>query len=258
MARQQKQTVDYFPHFTMHKKTLRLMRKNFGDAGYVFWFMLLEVLGATNGHFIDLNEKSTLEDLSDHTDKEEDEIIKMLDRLAGLGAIDSGLWENKIIWSQNFVDGLAAVYSSRKSKPPTKPVLYSNDIITQPETTGNPEDTAENGEETTGNSDGSGTSKVEVVEELKESKVEVVEEVKETEPPQLQIIKLFAVWGRDGNNGEKVKCENLIKGFGFAKVKEAFYTATERGPDKLNLGYVRGILNSPDKVGGRFDKSIGN
>jgi len=57
MARQQKQTVDYFPHFTMHKKTLRLMRKNFGDAGYVFWFMLLEVLGATNGHFIDLNEK---------------------------------------------------------------------------------------------------------------------------------------------------------------------------------------------------------
>ncbi|MCH7963739.1 MAG: hypothetical protein IH852_07355 [Bacteroidetes bacterium] len=79
-----------------------------------------------------------------------------------------------------------------------------------------------------------------------------------SDPPQLQIVKLFAIWGRASDNGEKAKCENLLKQFGWEKVWNAFHRASEMGKEKKNLAYVKGILTNPDRGGGRFDKSIGN
>lgn len=90
---------------------------------------------------------------------------------------------------------------------------------------------------------------------VKLSKVEV--EVNKKPAPQLQTIKLFSIWGRGPDNGEKVVCENLLKQFGWDGVWNAFHRASEMGKEKKNLAYVRGILTTPDKVGGRFEKSIG-
>ena len=91
---------------------------------------------------------------------------------------------------------------------------------------------------------------------VKLSKVEV--EVNKKPAPQLQPIKLFAIWGRAPDNGEKARCENLLKQFGWDLCWVAFHRASEMGKEKKNLAYVRGILTTPDKGGGRFDKSIKN
>lgn len=91
---------------------------------------------------------------------------------------------------------------------------------------------------------------------VKLSKVEV--EVNKKPALQLQPIKLFATWGRAPDNGEKGICENMLKQFGWDRVWYAFHRASEMGKEKKNLAYVRGILTTPDKDSGRFNKSIGN
>lgn len=54
MARPKKQTVDYFPHSCVHKKTMFILEQKYGNDGYAFWFKLLEMLGSTEGHFLSL------------------------------------------------------------------------------------------------------------------------------------------------------------------------------------------------------------
>jgi DnaD/phage-associated family protein len=44
--------------------------------------------------------------------------------LAKLGAIDAELWENKIVWSQNYVDGISDVYKNRRTEIPSRPSFY--------------------------------------------------------------------------------------------------------------------------------------
>ena len=61
MARPKKQTIDYFPHSCTHGKTMFIIEQKYGNDGYAFWFKLLELLGDTAGHYIDLNDEATQE-----------------------------------------------------------------------------------------------------------------------------------------------------------------------------------------------------
>lgn len=79
-------------------------------------------------------------------------------------------------------------------------------------------------------------------EEEEEDKKE--EEVEEEKTP---LQPLFAIWRRVPDGGETMHTQNLIKEFGYEKVKNAFYTASGAGPTCKTIRYVRGILNSPDK-----------
>jgi len=91
-----------------------------------------------------------------------------------------------------------------------------------------------------------------------ESEVEVEKEVKEKEPPpQQQTTKLFAIWGRMPDNGERAKVENLLKQHGWKLVWDAFHRASEMGKEKKNVAYVRGILTSQDKSINKFSRGIG-
>lgn len=89
-----------------------------------------------------------------------------------------------------------------------------------------------------------------------ESEVEKEVEVEEEKTP---LQPLFAIWRRVPDGGETMHTQNLIKQFGYEKVKKAFYTASGAGPDKKNIRYVRGILNSPEKqkTNSREQKKIG-
>ena len=44
MARPLKQTVDYFPHYVNHGKTLLIIENEYGNTGYAFWFKVIELL----------------------------------------------------------------------------------------------------------------------------------------------------------------------------------------------------------------------
>ena len=138
MARNRKQTVDYYPHYVDHGKTVYILEERYGNDGYALWFKLLERLGATDGHCIDFNDGAEWEFFVSKTHAEEDKCTEMMDMLAKLGAIDRELWKKRYVWCQNFVDGLSVVYQKRHTEIPAKPNFCNENIgiatISEPET----------------------------------------------------------------------------------------------------------------------------
>lgn len=126
MARPEKKTVDYFSHDCIPKKTLFIIEQKYKNDGYAFWYKLLELLGVSSGHYFDLNVKGNMEFLTAKTHLESDTCIEILNLLTDLGAIDNGLWKNKVVWCQNFVDRLDTVYSKREGGKPEKPNFKAN------------------------------------------------------------------------------------------------------------------------------------
>jgi hypothetical protein len=129
MARPKKQTIDYFPHYCKHGKTIYILEQKYQSKGYAFWFKLLEELGNKNGHFIDLNEETELEFLSAKTWFLPVETLEVLNLLAKLNAIDQNLWRKKIVWCQNLIDNISDVYKNRRTDLPQKPISTDNNLI---------------------------------------------------------------------------------------------------------------------------------
>lgn len=121
MGRQDKTTVDYFSHDCIPKKTLYIIEQKYKNDGYAFWFKLLELLGSSQGHYFDLNDKGNMEFLVAKTHLTDALCIEILNLLSDLEAIDIELWEKKVVWCQNFVDRLDVVYSKRVNDAPGKP-----------------------------------------------------------------------------------------------------------------------------------------
>jgi hypothetical protein len=125
MTRPRKQTVDYFPHQVNHGETMFIIEQRYGNDGYAFWFKLLELLGKTEGHSLDCRKPTTLNYLAAKTLLTKDKAEEILNLLAELEAIDTELWnQNKIIWSDNLLKGLAFAYRNRGISIPDKPVIY--------------------------------------------------------------------------------------------------------------------------------------
>jgi len=130
MARQSKQTVDYFPHNCKHGKTIFILEKKYGNNGYAFWFKLLEELGSSEGHFLDLSDDVVVEFLSAKMMIPTTEMIEMFDLLSKLGNIDKELWSKRIVWCANFVSNIAQVYEKRVVSVPRKPIFDDGNKIT--------------------------------------------------------------------------------------------------------------------------------
>jgi len=156
MARPQKYTADYFPHFAHNGKTMFIIEERFGNDGYAFWFKLLELLCSTEGHCYDCDSVENWGFLMSKTHVSEVSATEILCTLSKFGAIDSDLWAEKKIWSQHLVDNLGPLYSKRTSKPPCRPVTGEKTEFP----------TSENHK----GSRGSRGSKVKEVEETKEDK----------------------------------------------------------------------------------------
>jgi len=121
LARPRKQTVDYFPHSVNHGKTIFILEQKFGNDGYAFWFKLLEILGSTEGHFIDLNNPADWEFLTSKTHTTDETAEEILNLLAKLQAIDPEAWKQKIVWCDNFIENIKDAYRNRKEETPEKP-----------------------------------------------------------------------------------------------------------------------------------------
>ena len=128
MGRPQKKVVEYFSHDCNHGETIYILQQKYGNDGYAFWFKLLEKLGATEGHFLDLNKTKTLIHLSAYCMVDEEKLFKILDTLCDLEAIDSKCWKKKIIWCENFIARIKQVYERRKDVDfPESPLNKVND-----------------------------------------------------------------------------------------------------------------------------------
>ena len=125
MARPKKQTVDYFPHIANSGKTIFILEQAYGNDGYAFWFKLLEILANTEKHVIDCRNPSEWKFLLAKTRVDDDIASRILDLLAELQAVDTKLWEKRIIWCQKFVNNIEDVYKNRKQDIPQKPDISS-------------------------------------------------------------------------------------------------------------------------------------
>jgi hypothetical protein len=140
MARPTQNTVDYFPHDCQHKQTMYILENRYGNDGYAFWFKLLEMIGSTPNHSIDLSNETTLEFLSAKTKLSCEICIDILNLLAKVDAICPELWKNKTVWSSQFVERVSGVYSKRKKELPRKPSFcYRNDSNSDVSGTENPQ-----------------------------------------------------------------------------------------------------------------------
>ena len=127
MARPIKAGVDYFQHDTdsMGKKTLFTLESRFGNDGYAFWFKLLEILGTQDGFYYDCGNPADWLYLVAKTRVDEVTATEILNTLSQIGAIDTELWDCKIIWIQKFVDRLKVLFDKRVSEIPKKPSIRS-------------------------------------------------------------------------------------------------------------------------------------
>lgn len=115
-GRKDKNVVDYFPHQCEHGKSLFILENKYPFKGYCVWFKTLELLGKAENHFIDCRKAEDWEYLSAYMKIPSDELQTIYDTCADIGSIHKELWENKVIWSLNFLKGIADVYRRRKSK----------------------------------------------------------------------------------------------------------------------------------------------
>lgn len=136
MARPTSNTVDYFPHVTHHGlMTLSTLESRFGNDGYACWFKLLESLGAAENHVLDFSDEAKFECFAGRVHVSCEFATEMLNLMAKLRAIDAELWnKSRIVWCQNFVDGIAQVYARRGRMVPIKPISEAETPISDSKT----------------------------------------------------------------------------------------------------------------------------
>jgi len=74
-----------------------ILEQRYGNNGYAFWFKLLELLGTTDGHYIDCNDPCQWEYLLSVTRLDDNTCHEILDLLGRLNAIDNDIWKEKKI-----------------------------------------------------------------------------------------------------------------------------------------------------------------
>ena len=113
MARPTKNTVDYFPHDCLHGRKMHIIETKYGNDGYAVWFKILEQLGLSENHYIDLREETQIMYLESILKIDEKLMWQILSDLAKLNAIDKDLYEENIIWSEKFTDSIMDAYKRR-------------------------------------------------------------------------------------------------------------------------------------------------
>lgn len=187
MARPKKIGVDYFSHDVgaQKKQTVKALRARFGNDGYAFWFILLELLGEREGLYMDCSDEATWIYLCTEVMIAENKVAEMLSFLGRLGAIDKDLWAvDKIIWCQNFTDRLEDAYKKRDGGLPSKPCSKKVSA------------------EKTGVSAGKTTENVEVMPQIKEKKI------KENNSTVNTTLEVDTAPVDNSDNSDKPKSEN--------------------------------------------------
>lgn len=116
MARPERNTVDYFPHYISDGKKMFFIEHKYGNDGYSTWFKLLESLAITEYHYLDLQNESDIMYLSAKCNISEKTLIDILNDLSKLGEIDLELWNEKIVFSDKFIESIQDAYVRRNNK----------------------------------------------------------------------------------------------------------------------------------------------
>jgi len=116
MARPERKTVDYFPHYISDGKKMFYIEQKYGNDGYATWFKILESLASTDDHFLNLSNQMEILFLSAKCRVDEERLISILNDLCTLGEIDQFLWMNKVVYSAKFIESIQDAYYRRSNK----------------------------------------------------------------------------------------------------------------------------------------------
>lgn len=112
---------------------MHYIRSNFGNDGYAVWFMLLEQLGKSDYHYLDLSNKMEIMYLSSEFMVSEEKLTKIISVLVEFGEFDKELWEeNSILFNEKFVSNVKDAYSKRKNECITRNELLIRLGLSQP------------------------------------------------------------------------------------------------------------------------------
>ena len=115
MARPERNTVDYFPHFIGGGKKMFFIEKKYGNDGYATWYKILEKIAETEYHYLNLNNEEEIIYLSAKCNISEELLLNIINDLTRIGAFDRSLWQSKVIWSQKFIDEIQDAYKRRSN-----------------------------------------------------------------------------------------------------------------------------------------------
>ena len=117
MARQEKNSVDYFPYICKEGKAMFYIETKYQNDGFATWIKILRQLAVTNYHYLDLSNKVDLMFLAAKCRVSETVLDSIISDLVDLGEFDKMLWvENKVIWCQKLVDSIDDAYKKRNNK----------------------------------------------------------------------------------------------------------------------------------------------
>ncbi len=121
-GRPPKAVVEYFPHYCADSKTKYLLDMRWPHVGYSVMYRLFELLGSSNSHFYDYNGQEAWDFLLLKVKVDQDLALEIIEALAmKTQTFDPELYQANVLWSQNFVDGLAPLYARRKTDLPIRP-----------------------------------------------------------------------------------------------------------------------------------------
>jgi len=117
MARKERNSVDYFPHSVTHGRKMFYLRSKFQNDGYAVWFILLEQLGKSEYHYLDLSDKIQLMYLSSECMVSEVVLKEIIKTLVDFEEFDKELWDNyNILFNEKFIDNISDAYKKRNNK----------------------------------------------------------------------------------------------------------------------------------------------
>ena len=117
MARQQQNTVDYFPFLCKEGKAMYTIENKYGNDGYATWIKILRQLAVTNYHYLNLSDYTELIFLSSKCKISEEKLKEIITDLANIGEFNKELWEqNRIVFSEKFIENIKDAYARRKNE----------------------------------------------------------------------------------------------------------------------------------------------
>lgn len=117
MARKEKLTLDYFPHYAVQGDIPKIIQERYGNDGYAVLYKNYEQFCLRDRQYIDLNEYVTLAAISAYCKVSEDRYLEIVNTLVNLGTYDKELWEQKkILISEKFIENTKDAYKKRTSE----------------------------------------------------------------------------------------------------------------------------------------------
>lgn len=124
MARPRKATVDYFPLVCQFGDSITALENIYGNDGFVVWIKLLQKLGRTENHIIDIRTQKQWKLFYSIFKIDESLVKEIIEELVELECLDEEFYKKGFLFSENFVENVADAYKKRNSKVLTKEELF--------------------------------------------------------------------------------------------------------------------------------------